>query len=670
MKALKIIAAVLLVLVVGVVLLIAFFDWNWLKGPITAFGSDRTGRKVEILGDIDVPHLSWTPLVSFKRVRLGNPDWAKDENLAEIEELRFRIDIKALLGGTVKLPEVDLIGPDIRLLKDAEGRKNWDFSSVGTVDATLPDDRTDVPVVDHIAIENGRLRYDDAPAGFSLEADVGTLEGERGAGSGKIQIAGKGTLQGAAFDLDVTAGSIEALRSGAAPYPVDFSFEIGETRAKGSGQIADPVLFDGIDMTVAIAGSNAERLYDYFNILAPATPPYRLQGHLIGNDGVWRFESFDGTIGNSDLAGDIVFDNSGERLHISGDMHSKEVDFIDIGPLIGVSEQTYAEARAEEDIPAEGEQQTAEPDGAEEDEDPYILPDAPLRIEGVRSVDADVKYAVDRIVAPDAEWGNVLVNVKIDDGVLALDPLTADFAGGRIESVVTINAQDRPVVTDYDIAVVKARLERVVARAGLEADASGDFHLRLKLTGRGDSVRESLGSSDGRVVLAVGDGNLSALIVELAGLDVGESLLLVLSDDTQDTTALRCGIGILDVAKGVMTLKNFVLDTADANVTGAGTIDLGEELVDTRFQAHPKDPSILSIGSPVHIQGRLSGVDWSISLPEVIEEMPFVSLGLANDNDCSGMIAYAEKAAADPSMPVGAEAAEGSDENSDGAGDE
>src|SRR3546814_4130605 len=45
-------------------------------------------------------------------------------------------------------------------------------------------------------------------------------------------------------------------------------------------------------------------------VALPNTPPYRTEGHLIGElegDDTWRYESFKGMVGKSDLEGTLVY---------------------------------------------------------------------------------------------------------------------------------------------------------------------------------------------------------------------------------------------------------------------------------------------------------------------------------------------------------------------------
>ncbi|MBI2878461.1 MAG: hypothetical protein HYY19_01930 [Candidatus Rokubacteria bacterium] len=74
----------------------------------------------------------------------------------------------------------------------------------------------------------------------------------------------------------------------------------------------------------------------------------------------------------------------------------------------------------------------------------------------------------------------------------------------------------------------------------------------------------------------------------------------------------RCSIALALVAnfhaeRGVMTARTFVLDTTVTAITGEGTIDFRDEILDLRLTARPRAPASWSSG------GRSSSPDGSSS---------------------------------------------------------
>lgn len=113
-RSLKWVAGIFLTLIVLIILVIAFFDWNWLRDPIARKVSSSTGRSFVINGDLNV-HLSMQPRIVANDIVLGNPAWSREPSMARIKRLDFRIDILKLLAGSVAFPQMALSEPHTQL---------------------------------------------------------------------------------------------------------------------------------------------------------------------------------------------------------------------------------------------------------------------------------------------------------------------------------------------------------------------------------------------------------------------------------------------------------------------------------------------------------------------------------------------------------------------------
>jgi hypothetical protein len=178
----------------------------------------------------------------------------------------------------------------------------------------------------------------------------------------------------------------------------------------------------------------------------------------------------------------------------------------------------------------------------------------------------------------------------------------------------------------------------------------------VQLSGVGNSTAEILGSSDGKLALVMGNGTFSNLLVELAGIDIAESLGLLISKDKPIT--LRCTVADFTVQKGRAQVKTFVIDTTDTAISGTGSIDLGKEAMNLKLKAHPKDPSLFAARTPIDIRGTFAnpsvgldpkeaaargGVAAALSaiLTPLAALLPFIELGLGEDSPCESMIQQA-----------------------------
>jgi hypothetical protein len=110
-----------------------------------------------------------------------------------------------------------------------------------------------------------------------------------------------------------------------------------------------------------------------------------------------------------------------------------------------------------------------------------------------------------------------------------------------------------------------------------------------------------------------------------------------------------------------MESQALVLDTTDSTITGRGQIDLGKEALSLELLAHPKDVSVLTASTPVHIEGTLKHPKVSVTseqltakslaalalgviMPVVGAVLPFIETGKTKGSNCGRLLADANAA--------------------------
>ena len=642
-------ATALVLLAAALVLVVTLLDWNRFKGIITTRASEATGRELAIAGDISVDW-GWHPRVTLEGVTLENADWSSEPYMVEIRRLSVRIEILELLRGRIVLPEVELDRPRLILERNDRGDGNWAFEPAGVAEAASPDDRTEVPIVERLAIREGEIVYRDPGREIDVRSRISTVVGTAGEGSEQVNLSGTGTVGGEPLSVDIDSGPLVDLRDPHRPYPLKGTIAVGDTKASLEGTLLEPVRFRGMDLVLHVQGANVGDLFPIIGVPAPETPPYDIRGRLTRDGEIWRFENFDGTVGDSDLAGTLDFDAGGERLTITGDLRSQRLDFDDLGGIVGAPTGTGEGETASE------EQQRRAEIFARRDK---LLPNAPIDFEKVRSVDARVTFTGEDVLAPNVPLEGVRLGVMLEDGVLRLDPLQIGVAGGRVSATIQLDARTDTVVSDMDVHLSGFRLEEVVEGAG----GSGEIFGRTQLRTWGNSIADALATADGDFALMMNSGSFSNLVMELAGLDVAEALGFALGDDQQ--VPIRCAVLDFEVADGVMRSRTIVLDTTDTNIIGEAVINLGDEELAVDLEAQPKDPSLFSARTPVMVTGTFRDVSVEIDaesagiragaavalgvlLTPLAGVLAFVEPGPGEDSACASLIRGAEEDTNDP----------------------
>lgn len=566
----------LAVLVVAVVLL---FQWDWLRQPLAGVLSKAVGRSVTV-GHL-VGQWSLQPRFVLDDFRVANAPWAKPSEMLSVQHAEVVINLPDLLHGRVDIPAIKLVHPMVTLERRADGTSNWTFGAKQTAKAATPQKRSEVPLVGRIDIDGGRLIYHDEKLGLKVDSQISTVVGTGHQGAGGVQLRGTGTMHGEAFQLVALGGSLINLSSTKKPWPLTLDLTVGPTHGRLSGTLTEPIKFKGLNVNVGLSGPDLSRLTSFTGVPLPITPPYQLSGHLQREGDVWHITSMAGRVGHSDLEGDLKIDTANPRLNLQADLRSKILDYRDVGSLVGL--------RTDETAP--------KPTGAPR----RILPNAPLATKQVRQTDARVRFHGDKVNAPRAPLTAVDLDLVLKDGVLHLAPLDVGVAGGSVRAGIVVDARTDNVRTDYDIRLSQFQLARFLDSTGLKGAGSGDIYGRILLTGYGDTVRKSLGSSTGAIRVVINHGSVLNLGVALAGLDIARTLG-ILATGQKKPIPLNCFVADFQVQDGIAHPKVFVLDTDEATVTMSGSISLRDETLGLQVLSHPKGPTI-SARTPIDITG-------------------------------------------------------------------
>jgi hypothetical protein len=629
---------VLVALIVAAVVFVAVFDWSRATGWVASQASERLNREVT-LGDLEVD-LALPLRVRLKDVTVANIDGGSRPAMARIELLEFRLRLLPLLWGRLALPQIHLARPDLLLEKNRDGEPNWQLGDEEREQARGP-----APVIGHLRVDDGRLAYRDPAAKTDIEIELATTASN---GEPRLRVKGDGQYQGGAFSLEGQGGSLLSLRDRNDPYPLTLTARAGGTRAYLNGTLTDPLNLTGIDIDLKLKGPDLAKMHDFINLPLPATPPYDLEGHLWREGETWRFADFKGRVGDSDLAGNFAVDLAPTRPRIRADLTSTRLDFDDLAPLIGAPPKTG---------PGETESAQQRKEAARAKRRANVLPVKEYDLQKLRAVDADVQLKAKHIEAPGLPLDNLDTHVRLEDGVLSLQPLNFGVADGNLVSQVTLDARRNPIRTQAKITVRALHLQKLFPNAPITKTSASTIGGKAALETTGNSLAQMAARADGQLGLAATGGQISNLLLELAGIDAAEALRFFLGKDK--TVPLRCAVADFKINDGTMRTDALVIDTADTKIVGEGVVHLGGENLDLTFHPQPKDPSILSARGPLHIRGSFKNPDFELSTQTIARGaaalalgalagplaalVPLIETGPGEDSPCRALVAETRK---------------------------
>lgn len=536
-----------------------------------------TGREFNIAGELSVSPGVFRQTVAGSDVSLGNADWASQALMFEARRVEIQWVPWRLLLGQVAITSVELDRPVLNLERDADLRANWRFSDEPVTDP-LP---RRFPDIGALWVEQGTFRLVEARRRTDLAVQVQSGEPTAPGRLPPLQVEGGGTYRDNPFVVEGRIGSPLHLVD-ADPdqrYWIDLEAEAGATRARASGGLHSVLQLQDFELDFAIAGADMAELYPLLGLAIPETAAYDLTGRLGRTGSTWHYRGVTGTVGESDLAGEISVDTGRERTLLVADLESRRLDLDDLAGFIG------------------GKPQAADPD------DGRLFPTSVYDTRKLRSMDARVTLIAHQLTAPPLPFESMDAHLELQDGDLRLDPLDFGFAGGHFGGTVHLDARQSPMLAEIDMQARGLQLPRMLPEAEA-AKSQGSLGGHVRLRGSGESIARIMATADGDTGLAMGPGRISNYLMELVGLDVAEMIRFKLGEDKE--VPVHCGYADFAVENGVMTSRALGFDTSDTLVLGEGTVDLGEEQLDIALHPRPKDFSPFSLRSPLQLGGTLS----------------------------------------------------------------
>jgi AsmA family protein len=577
--------------VVLIGLLVVFWRWDWFIPIVEARASAAIGRAVTI-EHLHV-RLGRVVEVTADGVVVANPpDWPDgDPPFVAMQALTVQADAWGYIRGHgLVLPMVGVDAPTVWATETATGAANFRLSTgSGSGGATT--------------VKVGDIRIADGNAHVvipRLKTDFHTRIETQGDGdTAKVVIDAKGTYAAQPITGRLVGGALLSLRDAQHPWPVELNVANGPTRVAIQGTLQDPTAFKGADVKVRLSGPDLALLEHLVGFPIPTTPAYQIAGRLDlqGFDKI-RVQDLQGRIGNSDIAGSVeeqpggTEENGKSKPVVTLDLRSNRVDLTDLNGFIGGTP-----GRATTAVATPEQRQAA----AEARASSKLLPDAPISVPKLQWADIHLHYHGAHIEGRNMPLDDVTVAVDIVGGHITVHPLSFGVGKGRLVANIDLTpTSNKNVHAKVDLRMQNLDVSRMMA-ATHTFEGAGSVSGVGAIDATGDSLASLMAHGNGEVKMAMAGGNLSAVLVDLTGLQFGNALLSALGMPGQ--TPVQCFVSDMELRRGVLAFKAMVLDTGEAIVNVGGDIDLSKETIDLALKTDAKHFSIASLPARINIGG-------------------------------------------------------------------
>lgn len=611
---------------------------RFLKHPFERIVGSQTAREVKVAGDFQLYFNPFNVHFVAEGLTITNPAWTKGY-FFEAKRIDTTISTWSLLADRQRIRWLDLDGARLDLRWDAAHKRNsWTLG-----DPNRPGEPLDLPLIRRARAAGTQIAYTDPAMLLTAELGIETVIARQTKFANAIRFSGAGKARNTSFTVSGALLSPNQTASGG-QNQLELHIRGGNTTAHVTGTLPGATEIEGANLHADVRGGNLADLFSIMGVAVPDTRAYRFTSALTKKGRIWSFTGLKGRFGDSDLAGKLTVEQKKPRLMITADLSTSILDIVDAGPFIGYNPDRLAATRSA--VTSVG--------GT-----PRVLPDAPLRVEALRNFDAKVDWRVRTVRAEDLPISNITLGLTLDDRLLTLSPFNFAMARGTVSSDISINARKVPVFTDYDIRLSPTPMGTLLAGFGVaEAGTSGTLKARIKLTGTGNTVHDSLSTSNGRIAVIIPKGSLWTRNVQLSELDIGVFIQKMFEKKLKEPVQINCGLVAFTVRNGIGAADPILIDTLGNVVAGRGGFSFRNEAVDLAFEADSKKFSLFSGQSPVGIDGHFAaprldvisgeligragaGLGLGILASPLASVIAFVDVGDAKAADCGPVLAGA-----------------------------
>ncbi len=630
----RIVGGALLAVIIAVAIGEAL-GWPFLAQPVQHLLSDKLNRQVSF--GTGLTHAeNAQPSVKVFAIRfigglrltasqfdIAAPEWSKNPHFLSASditlELRYLDLWRAYRGEPLRVQRLEATTLDGNFERLADGRASWQFgeSQIAPPLKTELPARSMLPVFAKLQVASGVIRHRDVPLDIDLVAKLSLANGASAtaidaaspatpaapAQSGNsnpsreniFQVSATGKYRGQDAKLELR--SVDVLpwvaADAAVSVPLTLRLVVGRAKLDFKGSATDASNLGGFTGRFSLQGPSLAAVGDPLGVTLPTTSAFRMDGAIVHQSDTWSVVVDEATIGTSRLNGAFTYEAGRSMPLLTGRLGGARLILADLGPSIGVSSGSNPKK-------ANG----------------MVLPDRPFDLKALRSMDASVLIDMGEL-----ELGSKLLetlrplhtHLLLSDGVLSLNEIEARTGQGNFGGKMSLDGRALKAIWTADLRWDGVQLERAIHQKRAN-DAppfvSGRLHGGTTLQGAGRSTAEILGSLKGKYHTELSEGAVSHLGIEIAGLDVAQSLGVFLKGD--DALPVQCAMADLVVDHGIFRPRVMVIDTKDSAIWVEGSISLATESLDLRAVVMPKDFSPLTLRSPLRVTGNFGSPEISL----------------------------------------------------------
>ena len=554
MKRVLIFGGALVTLLVAAILALPFIiPHDFIAGQLKQAVKAETGRTLTIG---EAPKLVFWPdfAVTLKDVRLSNPPGLFEGQVAQMDEMRIRIEVRSLFDRKLDIKELHLIRPKLSLIIDGKGKPNWIMSRPDSPQGSGSGPGIETGTIAPITIEDGDVRFLDERSGNAFMAENVDLTIALDSLTGPVAVKGSLATFGDEIKLAFSAKAPGALATVGSPLTLNVKSKRLDFGFSGQALMRDGLALDG---TITAATGSVRELARWAKIAVPdgaGFGPAKVSGHLAFTGRNVKFSKARLNIDGLQAEGDLGLDLAGRRPFVSANLG---FDTIDVNRYLAPQDTTAAAA-------------------------PAGWSTAPIVLAGLAVIDARLKLAANKLIYRDLTTAKITIDAALKNGRLDAALNRIALYGGQAQARLVLDGAGKVPALQLALdAKGFDGLRLLRDYAGLER-FEGTAGASLNLSAIGRSQQELVSTLAGTGTFSFANGAVRGIDIEAMVKDVGTNILTGWRQGPDAKTPFDSLRASFTVSNGIASTNDINFASPVLSLSGGGVIDLPRQALNLK----------------------------------------------------------------------------------------
>ena len=338
------------------------------------------------------------------------------------------------------------------------------------------------------------------------------------------------------------------------------------------GTIKDLAVPQGMKLDFIVRGKDLANIQKLGGPAVPFQGTFNISGQASDPaPKIYKISSLKAVWGENDRSGWVELNLTQKRPQLRAELSAQKLDLRTLIPK--VEKKSAAKA----------------PPPASVKKKDKIFPAEPLSLEGLKVIDADLKFRDKQVLLPALALDDVIVDVLLKNGNLEIKPFNFTIGGGKADVKLALRSQETPATLAATLDIDQLEIGPMLDQLGSQRSVEGNLDAAFNLDGSGDSVAALMAGLNGNIRIAMSNGRTASAYLDLLEKYLGSGILRMLNpfQEKREFTPVNCFVNTMEIKDGLADIK-ILLDTDRTSIFGAGNVNLKTESLDLGIKPTPK----------------------------------------------------------------------------------